>query len=69
MIGYYNTLREKVQNDRGTALVLFGLAILLLDLIFKLITGETRSQIVATYLWDGLIICVIVDHQLFLFKG
>ena len=56
MIKYYNILREKVQKDRGTTLVVLGISILLVDLIFQLIIGETESQIVATYLWDGLVI-------------
>ena len=56
MIKYYNILRDKVQKDRGTTLVVLGISILLLDLFFQVIIGKTESQIVATYLWDGLVI-------------
>ena len=56
MIKYYNILRDKVQKDRGTTLVVLGISILLLDLVFQVIIGKTESQIVATYLWDGLVI-------------
>ncbi len=56
MIKYYNILREKVQKNRGTAIVFLSIVILLLDLVFRLIIGKNESQVVATYLWDGLVI-------------
>ncbi len=56
MIRYYNILREKVQKDRGTAIVFLSIVILLLDLVFRLIIGKNESQVVATYLWDGLVV-------------
>jgi len=56
MIKYCNILREKVQKNRGTAIVFLSIVILLLDLVFRLIIGKNESQVVATYLWDGLVI-------------
>lgn len=56
MIRYYNILLEKIRSDRGTAIVFLGISILLLDLVFRLIIGKSQSQVVATYLWDGLVI-------------
>ena len=56
MIKYYNILREKIQKNRGTAIVFLSIVILLLDLVFRLIIGKNESQVVATYLWDGLVI-------------
>ncbi len=56
MIRYYNILLEKIRRDRGTAIVFLGISILLLDLVFRLIIGKSQSQVVATYLWDGLVI-------------
>ena len=53
---YYSILRERVQKDRGTAIVLASMAILSLDLIMRLVDGRSQTHVFATYLWDGLVI-------------